>query len=51
MGEESQGMMLAASHDGKLCFVTPEKVNGIRGGSEVVDFKIEKNPSLHNRTK
>jgi methionyl-tRNA synthetase len=25
MGEESQGMMLAASHDGKLCFVTPEK--------------------------
>ncbi len=24
MGEESQGMMLAASIDGKLCFVTPE---------------------------
>lgn len=24
MGEESQGMMLAASLDGKLCFVTPE---------------------------
>ncbi|MDX9791144.1 MAG: methionine--tRNA ligase [Candidatus Kapabacteria bacterium] len=24
MGQESQGMMLAASTDGKLCFVTPE---------------------------
>jgi methionyl-tRNA synthetase len=33
MGEESQGMMLAASADGKLCFVTPE--NDIPAGAEV----------------
>lgn len=35
MGEESQGMMLAAStDDGKLCFITPEK-SGIGAGAEV----------------
>ncbi len=33
MGEESQAMMLAASHKGKLCFVTPEKE--IETGAEV----------------
>ena len=33
MGEESQGMMLAASADGKLCFVTPE--SDIQAGAEV----------------
>ena len=33
MGEESQGMMLAASADGKLCFVTPE--TEIAVGAEV----------------
>lgn len=33
MGEESQGMMLAASADGKLCFVTPEQQ--IQPGAEV----------------
>ncbi len=35
MGEESQGMMLAASIDGKLCFVTPEN-------SEIEDGAIVK---------
>lgn len=33
MGEESQGMLLAASADGKLCFVTPE--TEITSGAEV----------------